>query len=188
MDLKPKVSYMTAEQVRADVLAKNEGKNVEVYDWEVTRLEKAVPMETVAGMVTEVRKRYMEVRAANPADDDDVIRERLMAADPKVRSFGADSSEGGTHHVLFLKLTNRDTPPEHLKVVAEMIMLRAKHEASTSGVEAHSAEISQYFSTRVKDVTTRFPVKEPNLFHVDKDPEEESKIEEVQAPSIKEKK
>ena len=173
MDLKPKVSYMTAEQVKADVIAKNEGKNVEVYDWEVTRLEKAVPMETVASMVSEVRKRYMEVRAANPSDDDDPIRERLMAADPKVRSFGADSTDGGTHHVLFLKLTNRDTPPEHLKLVAEMIMLRAKHETSTAGVEAHSAEISQYFTTRVKDVTTRYPVKEPDLFHIDKDPIEE---------------
>ena len=173
MDLKPKVSYMTAEQVKADVIAKNEGKNVEVYDWEVTRLEKAVPMETVASMVSEVRKRYLEVRAANPSDDDDAIRERLMAADPKVRSFGADSTDGGTHHVLFLKLTNRDTPPEHLKLVAEMIMLRAKHETSTAGVEAHSAEISQYFTTRVKDVTTRYPVKEPDLFHIDKDPIEE---------------
>jgi len=170
MDLKPKVSYMTAEQVKADVMAKNEGKNVEIYDWEVTRLEKAVPMDTVASMVSEVRKRYLEVRASNPSDDDDAIRERLMAADPKVRSFGADSAQGGTHHVLFLKLTNRDTPPEHLKVVAEMIMLRAKHEASTAGVEAQSAEISQYFTTRVKDVTTRYPVKEPDLFHVDKDP------------------
>ena len=160
---------MTAEQVKADVIAKNEGKNVEVYDWEVTRLEKAVPMETVASMVSEVRKRYMEVRAANPSDDDDAIRERLMAADPKMRSFGADSTDGGTHHVLFLKLTNRDTPPEHLKLVAEMIMLRAKHETSTAGVEAHSAEISQYFTTRVKDVTTRYPVKEPDLFHIDKE-------------------
>jgi len=173
MDLKPKVSYMTAEQVKADVIAKNEGKNVEIYDWEITRLEKAVPMETVASMVSEVRKRYMEVRAANPSDDDDAIRERLMAADPKVRSFGAESTQGGTHHVLFLKLTNRETPPEHLKLVAEMIMLRAKHEASTAGVEAHSAEISQYFTTRVKDVTTRYPVKEPDLFHVDKDPIDE---------------
>jgi hypothetical protein len=120
-----------------------------------------------------VRKRYLEVRAANPSDDDDSIRERLMAADPKVRSFGADSTDGGTHHVLFLKLTNRDTPPEHLKLVAEMIMLRAKHETSTAGVEAHSAEISQYFTTRVKDVTTRYPVKEPDLFHIDKDTIEE---------------
>lgn len=174
------MSYMTAEQVRADVIAKNEGKNVEVYDWEVTRLEKAVPMETVAAMVSEVRKRYMEVRAANPADDDDAIRERLMAADPKVRSFGADSTDGGTHHVLFLKLTNRDTPPEHLKLVAEMIMLRAKHETSTAGVEAHSAEISQYFTTRVKDVTTRYPVKEPDLFHIDKDA-----VDEVPSTSTK---
>ena len=167
MDLKPIVSYMTAEQVKADVLAKNEGKNVEIYDCEITRLEKAVPMETVAGIVTEIRKRYMEVFTGSPDTPDDEIRERLMAADPRVRTFGADASEGGTHHVLFLKLTNRDTPPEHLKVIKEMIMLRAKHETSSSTVEAHSAEISQYFTTRVKDVTTRFPVKEPNLFHVD---------------------
>jgi hypothetical protein len=157
-----RVSYMTPEQVRADRAGR---PNAEVYDWEVTRLETPVTMEAVGALVGRVRAAYVAAREAHPGDSDAQIQERLMAAAPDVRTFGAPPEAGGTHHVLFLKLTNRHTPPAHLKLCMDMIRLRAKHERDNLGTDAHTAEVSQFFGTRVKEVTRKWPVKEPALFY-----------------------
>ena len=167
------IRYMTGAEARAEAereaKSKSGNRTVSMYDWEVRRMEQAVPMASVKKLITDVRRLYTELLSGNPEQTDEEVRVKIMDLEPRFKQMG-DEKEG-THHVLFNKITNRDTPQEHLKVIVEMVAMRERHEKPAVTLEAATAEVSAYFGSRVKDVHERFPVKEPELFHVDKDEE-----------------
>jgi hypothetical protein len=163
------IRYMTGtearEEAEREATAKSGNRNVEMYDWEVRRMEQAVPMASVRQLIQDVRRLYMELRNTQPENSDNELRIKIMETEQRYKHMG-DEKEG-THHVLFNKITNRDTPHEHLKVIVEMVAMRERHEKPAVTMDAATAEVSAYFGSRVKDVHERFPVKEPELFHVD---------------------
>ena len=156
------VCYMTRDQVREEVernaKANGDKRQVEIYDYETRALGGGtVPMAQLVTLVAEARRGYMELRRAHPEETDKALRKRMMDADPRFKSMGDKRS--GTHVTLFKKLTARDTPREHLRVIEEMMQMRARHEqvGSGAGAEAATQEVTAYFSTRIKAVHEKHP-------------------------------
>lgn len=144
------------EHVRRNAEATGDKRSVEIYDYESRKLAEPVPMAALGALVADVRRVYTELRAAHPAEADKALRKRMMDADPRFKSMGDKKS--GTHVVMFKKLTARDTPPEHLRVIVEMMQMRARHErAGGVGAEAATQEVTAFFSSRVKAVQEQAP-------------------------------
>lgn len=152
---------MTREQIREEVernaKASGDKRQVEIYDYETRTLSGgAVPMAQLSGLVAEARRVYVGLRQEHPGETDKALRKRMMDADPRFKSMG--DKQSGTHVTLFKKLTTRDTPPEHLRVILEMMEMRARHEqAGGAGAEAATKEVTAYFSSRIKAVHEKMP-------------------------------
>ena len=148
--------YMTSDQLRAEVEQNAKAgaghRNVEIYDYSSRRLDSVLPMKTLNALLRDVRCTYLALRLAHPDDTDAALRERMMSAEARFRGVG--DPDTGTHTVIFCKVTNRDTPDEHMKVLSEMMQMRARHErdTTTGTLEKNTAEISAYFSTRIRRV------------------------------------
>jgi hypothetical protein len=169
------VCYMTRDEVREHV-AKNAAESgdkraVEIYDYESRKLAEPVPMATVSRVVQDARRVFAELRAAHPGEPDKALRKRMMDADPRFKSMG--DRQTGTHTVMFKKLTCRDTPPEHLRVILEMMQMRARQESGATDPAAATQEVTAFFSSRVKAVQEATPAAAPRAEEGNSDEEEE---------------
>ena len=119
----------------------NEEEHTQVLTYEYDKPEKLFSMTDVSQIMHTVRQAHADLRQAHPSLTDEELRARLVAAHPDVAVFSR------THPTIFVKLTDRATPPVMLERLQQMMHIRAQQERG----QINEQETAQAVETVLKN-------------------------------------
>ena len=119
----------------------NEEEHTQVLTYEYDTPEKMLSMDDVSQVMHTVRQAHADLRQAHPSLTDEELRTRLVATHPDVAVFSR------THPTIFVKLTDRATPPVLLERLRQMMQIRAQQERG----QLNEQETAQAVETVLKN-------------------------------------
>ena len=119
----------------------NEEEHTQVLTYEYDKPEKLLSMTDVSHILHTVRQAHADLRQAHPSLTDEELRARLVAAHPDAAVFSR------THPTIFVKMTDRATPPVMLERLQQMMHIRAQQERG----QLNEQETAQAVETVLKN-------------------------------------